>query len=259
MWDRPRRRVPPWAHEPDLAPGRRHHRVGHARGRRQGEGAAGRRGATSSASAPASPTSRRRAHIVEAAVAACRDPRNHHYTPDAGPARAAGRDRGQDRPRLRATSSTPQQVARHQRRQARGLQHVPGAARPRRRGARCPRRTGRPTPRRSRSPTACPSCCPPPRGDGFRVTVEQLEAARTPRTKALLFVSPSNPTGAVYPPAEVEAIGRWARRARHLGRSPTRSTSTSPTATTSSRRCRRSSPSSPTRASCSTASPRPTR
>ena len=34
---------------------------------------------------------------------------------------------------------------------------------------------------------------------GFRVTVEQLEAARTERTKALLFVSPSNPTGAVYP------------------------------------------------------------
>jgi aspartate/methionine/tyrosine aminotransferase len=46
--------------------------------------------------------------------------------------------------------------------------------------------------------------------NGFRVTVDQLEAARTPRTKALLFVSPSNPTGAVYPPEEVEAIGRWA-------------------------------------------------
>jgi len=45
---------------------------------------------------------------------------------------------------------------------------------------------------------------------GFRVTVEQLEAARTPRTTALVFVSPSNPTGAVYPPDEVEAIGRWA-------------------------------------------------
>ena len=45
---------------------------------------------------------------------------------------------------------------------------------------------------------------------GFRVTVEQLEAACTPSTKALLFVSPSNPTGAVYPPEEVEAIGRWA-------------------------------------------------
>jgi aspartate/methionine/tyrosine aminotransferase len=45
---------------------------------------------------------------------------------------------------------------------------------------------------------------------GYRVTIEQLAAARTPRTKALLFVSPSNPTGAVYPPEEVEAIGRWA-------------------------------------------------
>jgi aspartate aminotransferase len=45
---------------------------------------------------------------------------------------------------------------------------------------------------------------------GFRVTVDQLEAARTERTKALLFVSPDNPSGAVYPPAEVEAIGRWA-------------------------------------------------
>ena len=45
---------------------------------------------------------------------------------------------------------------------------------------------------------------------GFRASVEQLEAARTPRTKLLVFVSPSNPTGAVYPPEEVEAIGRWA-------------------------------------------------
>ncbi len=45
---------------------------------------------------------------------------------------------------------------------------------------------------------------------GFRVDVEQLEAARTSRTKALVFVSPSNPTGSVYPPGEVEAIGRWA-------------------------------------------------
>ena len=44
----------------------------------------------------------------------------------------------------------------------------------------------------------------------FRVSVEQLEAARTPRTKALVFVSPSNPTGAVYPPDEVAAVGRWA-------------------------------------------------
>ena len=45
---------------------------------------------------------------------------------------------------------------------------------------------------------------------GFRATVGQLEAARTPRTKLLIFVSPSNPTGAVYSPEEVAAIGRWA-------------------------------------------------
>jgi aspartate aminotransferase len=45
---------------------------------------------------------------------------------------------------------------------------------------------------------------------GYLATVEQLDRARTPRTKALLFVSPSNPTGAVYPPEQVEEIGRWA-------------------------------------------------
>ncbi|MFF3272927.1 pyridoxal phosphate-dependent aminotransferase [Streptomyces chrestomyceticus] len=45
---------------------------------------------------------------------------------------------------------------------------------------------------------------------GYRVSVEQLEAARTDRTKVLLFVSPSNPTGAVYTREQVEAVGRWA-------------------------------------------------
>ncbi|GAA3657528.1 pyridoxal phosphate-dependent aminotransferase [Streptomyces fenghuangensis] len=45
---------------------------------------------------------------------------------------------------------------------------------------------------------------------GYRVSVEQLEAARTERTKVLVFVSPSNPTGAVYSRAQVEEIGRWA-------------------------------------------------
>jgi aspartate aminotransferase len=47
---------------------------------------------------------------------------------------------------------------------------------------------------------------------GYRVTVDQLEAARTPHTKMLVFVSPSNPTGAVYPEAEVRAIGEWAAK-----------------------------------------------
>jgi aspartate aminotransferase len=45
---------------------------------------------------------------------------------------------------------------------------------------------------------------------GYLVSAGQLEAARTPRTKVLLFCSPSNPTGAVYPPEQVAEIGRWA-------------------------------------------------
>jgi aspartate aminotransferase len=44
----------------------------------------------------------------------------------------------------------------------------------------------------------------------YKVTVEQLEAARTPKSKILLFVSPSNPTGSVYSREQTEAIGRWA-------------------------------------------------
>ncbi|GAA4840678.1 pyridoxal phosphate-dependent aminotransferase [Garicola koreensis] len=45
---------------------------------------------------------------------------------------------------------------------------------------------------------------------GYKVTVDQLQAAVTDRTKVLMFVSPSNPTGAVYSPEETAAIGRFA-------------------------------------------------
>ena len=45
---------------------------------------------------------------------------------------------------------------------------------------------------------------------GFRVTVEELERARTKKTKLLVFVSPSNPSGAVVRPDDVAAIGAWA-------------------------------------------------
>ena len=47
-------------------------------------------------------------------------------------------------------------------------------------------------------------------GSGFKVTPEDLERARTPRTKLLVFVSPSNPTGAIYTTEEARAIGQWA-------------------------------------------------
>jgi aspartate/methionine/tyrosine aminotransferase len=48
----------------------------------------------------------------------------------------------------------------------------------------------------------------PPEAD-YKVTVEQLDKAKTDKTKLLVFVSPSNPTGAVYSPSETEAIGQW--------------------------------------------------
>ena len=47
---------------------------------------------------------------------------------------------------------------------------------------------------------------------GYKVTVEQLEKAKTSRTKVLLMCSPSNPTGAVYSKEEIAAIGQWAHQ-----------------------------------------------
>ena len=57
---------------------------------------------------------------------------------------------------------------------------------------------------------AMPVVLPTDETTGFKVTVDQLEAARTDRTKLLVFVSPSNPSGAVYPPDRSKAIGQWA-------------------------------------------------
>ena len=55
-----------------------------------------------------------------------------------------------------------------------------------------------------------PVIIPSDEATGYRVDVAALEAARTPRTKVLVFVSPSNPTGAVYSPEAVREIGAWA-------------------------------------------------
>src|ERR1700744_1682326 len=55
-----------------------------------------------------------------------------------------------------------------------------------------------------------PVVVPTDESTGYLASVEQLDAACTARTKLLVFVSPSNPTGAVYPPAQVKAIGEWA-------------------------------------------------
>ena len=45
---------------------------------------------------------------------------------------------------------------------------------------------------------------------GYKITVPELEKAYTNKTKMLIFVSPSNPTGTVYTPDEIKAIGEWA-------------------------------------------------
>jgi aspartate/methionine/tyrosine aminotransferase len=148
------------------------------------------------------------AHIVEAAVAACRDPANHHYTPTGGiPAlREAIAAKTQ---RDSGLSVTPQQVLVTNG----GKQAVANAF-----AVLCdpgdeviilaPFWTTYP------ESIALAGGVPVPvlsdETSGFRSSVEELEAVRTPRTKAILFVSPSNPTGAVYPRGEIEAIGRWA-------------------------------------------------
>jgi len=148
------------------------------------------------------------AHIVEAAVAACRDPRYHHYSPAAGLPELKEaivaktlRDSG--------WKTTAAQVL-----VTNGGKHAvyntfeallnPGdeVLLP------APYWTTYPEPVAIAGGTTV--VIPTDARSGFKITLEQLEAAYTPNTKALVFVSPSNPTGAVYSRAQTEAIGRWA-------------------------------------------------
>ena len=147
-------------------------------------------------------------HIVDAAAAACRDPRFHHYTPTPGLpelreaiAHKTKRDSGVE-------------VAAEQVLVTNGGKHAvynvfqtlcdPGDE------VLLPAPYWTSYPETITLGGGVPVVLPTTEVSGFRVSLEQLDAAVTPRTKALLFVSPSNPTGAVYPPSEVEAIGRWA-------------------------------------------------
>jgi aspartate/methionine/tyrosine aminotransferase len=147
-------------------------------------------------------------HIVEAAVAACRDPANHHYTPTGGlPAlRQAIADKTERDSGLVVTAA--QVLVTNG-----GKQAVANAF-----SVLCdpgdeilvlaPYWTTYPEAIALAGGT--PVIVSSDETTGFRSSVEDLEAAWTPDTKALLFVSPSNPTGAVYPREEIEAIGHWA-------------------------------------------------
>ena len=148
------------------------------------------------------------AHIVEAAAAACSDPRNHHYSPTPGlpELRAAiaektARDSGFE---CTAGHVVVTNGGKHAVYNACATILDPGdeVLLP------APYWTTYPETIELAGGVTVPLVTTA--ASGFRVTVEELEAARTPRTKAMFFVSPSNPTGAVYPPEEVEAIGRWA-------------------------------------------------
>jgi aspartate aminotransferase len=146
--------------------------------------------------------------IVEAAVQAARDPKNHRYTPAAGLpelreaiAKKTARDSGFEvtAAQVLVTNGGKQAVY-----QAFATVLDPGDE------------VLLPAPFWTTYPEAIalaggvPVQVDTDESSGFLVTVAQLEAARTPRTKALLFCSPSNPTGAVYAPEQVAEIGRWA-------------------------------------------------
>jgi aspartate/methionine/tyrosine aminotransferase len=149
-------------------------------------------------------------YVVEAAVAACADPANHRYTPAAGLpvlrsaiAEKTARDSGYE--------VTPEQVLVTNG----GKQAVytafaalldPGDE------VLLPAPYWTTYPEAARLAGGVPVEVFAGADAGYLVTVEQLEAARTPRTKVLLFCSPSNPTGAVYPRDQIAAIGRWAHQ-----------------------------------------------
>jgi aspartate aminotransferase len=147
-------------------------------------------------------------HIVEAAVVACRDPRSHKYTPTGGlpelrealvtkTKRDSGLEVGPSQ--ILVTNGGKQAIA-----NAFATLCDPGDE------------VLVLAPYWTTYPEVIvlaggvPVVIATDAASGFRVTLDQLEAARTSRTKLLLFVSPSNPTGAVYPRPEIEAIGRWA-------------------------------------------------
>jgi aspartate/methionine/tyrosine aminotransferase len=148
------------------------------------------------------------AHIVEAAAAACREPRNHRYTPAAGlpelrEAIAAKTARDSEfevtASQVLVTNGGKQAVE-----EAFATLLDPGDE------VLLPAPYWTTYPEVVRLAGGVPVEVPTTPESGYKVSVAQLEHALTPRTKVLLFVSPSNPTGAVYGEDEMRAIATWA-------------------------------------------------
>lgn len=149
-------------------------------------------------------------HIVAAAVRAAQDPANHHYTANAGlaPLREAVAEYTSN---YSTVATTPGQVVITNGAKQAVFQGFASLLDP-------GDEVLLPTPYWVTYP-ACiqlaggvPIAVPTTVESGFKVTVADLEAARTERTTILVFVSPSNPTGAVYSLAEARAIGEWAAK-----------------------------------------------
>ena len=147
-------------------------------------------------------------NIVEAAVRACRDPKMHKYSPAAGlPALREAivaktlRDSGFS---CQASQVLVTNGGKHAVFSAFATLCDPGDE------VICPAPYWTTYPEVISLAGGVPVVIQTDETNGFKVTIEQLDGALTPQTKALLFVSPDNPSGAVYTPDEVEAIGRWA-------------------------------------------------
>jgi len=148
------------------------------------------------------------APIVEAAIAACRDPRNHRYSPAGGLpelkeaiATKTMRDSGYE---VRPTQVLVTNGGKHAVFSAFAALCDPGDE------VLCPAPYWTTYPEAIALAGGIPTIIETDEETGFQVTIDQLEAATTDRTKVLLFVSPDNPSGAVCPPDQVKAIGEWA-------------------------------------------------
>ena len=197
------------------------------------------------------------AYIVEAAAEACRDPKNHRYTPSGGLpelkkaiAEKTRRDSGLEvQPsQVVVTNGGKQAIY-----EAFATMLDPGDE------VIVPAPYWTTYPEAIRLAGGVPVPVFADETQEYKVTVAQLEAARTERTKVLLFVSPSNPTGRGLHRRRDPGDRRSGSRTTGCGCSPTRSTSTSSTTESRPARCRCSARRSPTTPWSSTASRRPTR